>query len=91
MADFYQNGIVTTMHNLGQRSNQDLEAELKTFSSTRPMGLILPSLFSEFRHKTSKRMTTKHLQYLCGWKNAGGICKDKIPRLSGGDWSTSTL
>jgi len=47
MADFYQNGIVTTMHNLRQRSNQDLEAELQTFSSTRPMGLILPSLFSE--------------------------------------------
>lgn len=47
MADFYQNGIVTTMHNLRQRSNKDLEAELQTFSSTRPMGLILPSLFSE--------------------------------------------
>tara|TARA_R110001583_G_scaffold28634_1_gene101275 strand:- start:3513 stop:4739 length:1227 start_codon:yes stop_codon:yes gene_type:complete len=47
MADFYQNGIVTTMHNLRQRSNQDLEAELQTFSATRPMGLILPSLFSE--------------------------------------------
>lgn len=47
MADFYQNGIVTTMHNLRQRSNQDLETELQTFSATRPMGLILPSLFSE--------------------------------------------
>lgn len=47
MADFYQNGIVTTMHNLSQRSNQDLEAELQTFSKARPMGLILPSLFSE--------------------------------------------
>jgi len=47
MADFYQNGIVTTMHNLAQRTNADLEAELKTFSKTRPMGLILPSLFSE--------------------------------------------
>ena len=47
MADFYQNGVVTTMHNLSQRSNEDLEAELKTFSKTRPMGLILPSLFSE--------------------------------------------
>ena len=47
MADFYQNGIVTTMHNLAQRSNEDLEAELTTFSKTRPMGLILPSLFSE--------------------------------------------
>ncbi|WP_413693086.1 glycosyl transferase [Psychromonas sp. KJ10-2] len=47
MADFYQNGIVTTMHNLRQRSNEHLEAELQTFSATRPMGLILPSLFSE--------------------------------------------
>lgn len=47
MADVYQNGIVTTMHNLSQRSNEDLEAELQSFSSTRPMGLILPSLFSE--------------------------------------------
>ncbi|WP_160061436.1 glycosyl transferase [Psychromonas sp. L1A2] len=47
MADFYQNGIVTTMHNLRQRSNENLEEELKTFSKTRPMGLILPSLFSE--------------------------------------------
>jgi len=47
MADFYQNGTVTTMHNLAQRTNEDLEAELATFSKTRPMGLILPSLFSE--------------------------------------------
>jgi glucosyl-3-phosphoglycerate synthase len=47
MADFYQNGIVTTLHNLTDRSNEDLEAELLEFSKTRPMGLILPSLFSE--------------------------------------------
>jgi len=47
MADFYQNGTVTTMHNLAQRSNENLETELAEFSKTRPMGLILPSLFSE--------------------------------------------
>lgn len=47
MADFYQNGIVTTLHNLGQRSSEDLEKDLKKFSKVRPMGLILPSLFSE--------------------------------------------
>tara|TARA_R110001583_G_scaffold16561_21_gene67985 strand:+ start:15359 stop:16585 length:1227 start_codon:yes stop_codon:yes gene_type:complete len=47
MADFYQNGIVTTLHNLTKRSDQDLEQELKTFTKKRPMGLILPSLFSE--------------------------------------------
>jgi len=47
MADFYQNGVITTLHNLGQRRIEDLEAELKRFSLERPMALILPSLFSE--------------------------------------------
>ena len=47
MADFYQNGVITTLHNLADRSVEDLEAELKSFSQTRPMGLLLPSLFSE--------------------------------------------
>ncbi len=47
MADFYQNGIITTLHNLSHRSLEDLERELLEFSEERPMGLILPSLFSE--------------------------------------------
>ena len=51
MADFYQNGTVTTLHNLAQRDPKDLAAELLTFSKTRPLGLILPSLFSELEGK----------------------------------------
>ncbi|WP_269618518.1 glycosyl transferase [Zhongshania sp. BJYM1] len=47
MGDFYQNGIITTLHNLVDRSVEDLEAELLRFSQRRPMALILPSLFSE--------------------------------------------
>ncbi|MDV6317554.1 glycosyl transferase [Chromohalobacter sp. HP20-39] len=47
MSDFYQNGIVTTFHNLTQRPVEALEADLVRFSKRRPMGLILPSLFSE--------------------------------------------
>lgn len=47
MADFYQNGIVTTLHNLDDRPVDDLEKELVSFSEKRPMALILPSLFSE--------------------------------------------
>lgn len=51
MADFYQNGVVTTLHDLGQRTTADMEAELEQFSKTRPLGLILPSLFSELEGK----------------------------------------
>lgn len=47
MADFYQNGIITTLHNLAHRSVDDLEKELVTFRKERPMAVILPSLFSE--------------------------------------------
>ena len=47
MADFYQNGIITTLHNLNQRPLEDMEAELREFSKVRPMTLVLPSLYSE--------------------------------------------
>lgn len=47
MADFYQNGIVTTLHNLSHRPLSEMEDELRGFSRIRPMSLILPSLFSE--------------------------------------------
>lgn len=47
MADFYQNGIITTLHNLVDRPIDELEIELRRFSRQRPMALVLPSLFSE--------------------------------------------
>ena len=47
MADFHQSGDIATLHNLTNRSIDELEAELIGFSKKRPMALILPSLFSE--------------------------------------------
>ncbi len=47
MGDFYQNGIITTLHNLADRPLESMEQELVKFSQQRPMGLILPSLYSE--------------------------------------------
>ena len=47
MADFYQNGRITTLHNLSRRPVEDLEKELISHAKKRPLGLILPSLFSE--------------------------------------------
>ncbi|MES9871463.1 MAG: glucosyl-3-phosphoglycerate synthase [Candidatus Sedimenticola sp. 6PFRAG7] len=47
MGDFYQNGIITTLHNLSDRPLGELEKELLEFSRQRPMSLILPSLYSE--------------------------------------------
>ena len=47
MGDFYQNGIITTLHDLSNRSLDELEYELVCFSKVRPMSLLLPSLYSE--------------------------------------------
>lgn len=60
MADFYQNGIITTLHNLSQRPVEDLEAELVGFSQSRPMGLLLPSLYSELEGEALPRIV-EHL------------------------------
>lgn len=47
MADFHQNGVVATLHNLRERSLERMEKELELFASNRPITLILPSLYSE--------------------------------------------
>ena len=49
MGDFHQNGIITTLHNLSDRPVEELDRELLLFSRERPLGLILPSLFSELQ------------------------------------------
>ncbi|CAM3831983.1 glycosyl transferase [Vreelandella rituensis] len=49
MSDFHQNGLITDFHNLTRRPVESLEEELVQFSRRRPMGLILPSLFSELQ------------------------------------------
>lgn len=66
MADFYQNGIITTLHNLTERTYQDLESELESFAKSRPMSLILPSLYSELEGEALPRIIDqlKEVNYL---------------------------
>ena len=49
MGDFHQHGIVTTLHQLKTRSLEQLEGDLMEFRQSRPMALILPSLYSELQ------------------------------------------
>ncbi len=48
MSDFFQTGIITTLHHLGTSSLERLEGELHEFSKIRPIALVLPALYSEF-------------------------------------------
>ncbi|HEY7884728.1 MAG TPA: glycosyl transferase [Cellvibrionaceae bacterium] len=47
MSDFFQNGRISTLHNLGNRPIEELEAELVEMGKQKPMCLILPCLYSE--------------------------------------------
>lgn len=47
MSDFFQNGIITTLHNLSRRPLEELDGELVHFAQSRPMALVLPCLYSE--------------------------------------------
>ncbi|MDH5467153.1 MAG: glycosyl transferase [Candidatus Aminicenantes bacterium] len=48
MSDFFQNGVIATFHRLGELQLSKLEKDLKEFSSTNPIGLVLPSLYREY-------------------------------------------
>ena len=56
MTDFFQNGIITTLHNLNDRPLDAVENELRSFSKRRPMTLVLPSLYSELEQPALKRI-----------------------------------
>ena len=66
MADFFQNGRVTTFHNLGNRPLDGLEYELHEFRKEKPMGLVLPSLFSELEGPALDHIVQEltHVDYL---------------------------
>jgi glucosyl-3-phosphoglycerate synthase len=48
VSDFYQTGNITTLHQLSRDGLDRLESELGRYSRERPIGLVLPALYSEF-------------------------------------------
>jgi len=56
MADFFQTGVITTLHSLGKPSLERLETELREHSKTRPIALVLPALYSEFEGPAMPRI-----------------------------------
>lgn len=59
MADFYQTGLVTTLHRLRPNSIDRLEADLEKFVHDKPIGLVLPALYSEFESLAMPRIVSE--------------------------------
>lgn len=66
MSDFYQTGVVTTLHRLRSNSVERLEGDLERFSRSRPIALVLPALYSEFGTPAMQRIvrSLQQVRYL---------------------------
>ncbi len=66
MSDFFQNGVITTIPRLGERSVEEMEEQLVKLSQRRNMVLILPALYSEFETPAMHRIIEelKEIKYL---------------------------
>ena len=43
MSDFFQNGVITTLQKLGDRTLEHMENELQQYAQRRKMVLLLPA------------------------------------------------
>ena len=59
MGDFFQPGVVTTLHRLRKNSLDRRETELEFFSRYNPVALVLPSLYCELKEKALKTIVTE--------------------------------
>lgn len=49
MADFFQNGMITTLHRIGDPQLPKIQSELKRLCQKRPLTILIPCLISEFK------------------------------------------
>jgi glucosyl-3-phosphoglycerate synthase len=66
MSDFYQTGVIATLHRLKKGGHEKLEKELLIYSIQRPIALVLPVLFGEFEKPAMPRIIEelKKVKYL---------------------------
>jgi len=66
MSDFYQSGVVSTLHRLGKPNLDALEWELGEHAKHRPIALVLPTTFSDFQGEAFKRIlgNLREVKYL---------------------------
>lgn len=66
MSDFFQPGVITTLHRFKRENLERMEMELEFFSRYNPIALVLPSLYSELKEKALKGIISeiKRVKYI---------------------------
>ena len=66
MSDFYQTGVISTLHRFPTAKLEKMDGDLKRFQRRQPVTLLLPSLWSEFEGPAMPRIVEelKKVRYL---------------------------
>jgi len=66
MSDFYQTGVISTLHRFPGTKLEKMEGDLKRFQRQQPLTLLLPSLWLEFEGPAMPKITEelRHVRYL---------------------------
>ena len=59
MTDFFQAGVISTLHRLKKVNLERMEMELEFYSRYNPIALILPSLYSELKENALKTIVSE--------------------------------
>ena len=59
MSDFFQPGVITTLHRLKKDNLERKETELEFYSRYNPIALVLPSLYSELEEKALRTIVSE--------------------------------
>src|SRR4030065_1700850 len=59
MSDFFQPGVITTLHRLKNGNLERMEMELEFYSKYNPIALVLPSLYSELKERALKTIISE--------------------------------
>jgi glucosyl-3-phosphoglycerate synthase len=59
MGDFFQPGVITTLHRMKKVNLEQMGTELEFFSRYNPIALVLPSLYSELKEKALRTIVSE--------------------------------
>jgi glucosyl-3-phosphoglycerate synthase len=62
MSDFFQTGVVTTLHRLGKHKLESLERQVEYFAEQQPIALVLPALYAEFENPAMEGILKELMQ-----------------------------
>lgn len=66
MADFYQTGMVATLHRLRPKDYERMEQDMLKFAEESRVGLVLPALYSEFQTPSMAQIVAelRHVKFV---------------------------